>query len=262
MAEQRRVRGARRELATLVIAVILIAVAMGGFYSIQRTDTRDETWVELARAISSDIGEIVDVGETATRGLTPDFLTLAARVEDLDLNVDALAQGDPDAGIEPVPEAVQDEVAEVSAAWNEMKGTVQTVLDGEQAWRRSAAATRTIVSAIHAESGEDVFSVYDPCSFEVLRLFEMLGACKEGEGGAFCAGDRLTLTGTHPTNLDGGMLAYSWTGTAQLTMKAIEGVRQVRGTAGNHQVSGAELAFVSNAGSGAMHIEMMLLGKV
>ncbi|MFP5306469.1 MAG: methyl-accepting chemotaxis protein, partial [Gammaproteobacteria bacterium] len=152
--------------------MILIAVAMGGFYSIQRTDTRDETWVELARAISSDIGEIVDVGETATRGLTPDFLTLAARVEDLDLTVDALAQGDPDAGIEPVPEAVQDEVAEVSAAWNEMKGTVQTVLDGEQAWRRSAAATRAIVSAIHAESGEDVFSVYE-------RMAEALG----GRGG-------------------------------------------------------------------------------
>jgi acetyl-CoA acetyltransferase len=124
-----------------------------------------------------------------------------------------------------------------------------------------AAAKKTFGRAGVSVADVDVFSVYDPCSFEVLRLFEMLGACKEGEGGAFCAGDRLTLAGTHPTNLDGGMLAYSWTGTAQLTMKAIEGVRQVRGTAGNHQVPDAELALVSNAGSGAMHIEMMLLGR-
>ncbi|SFF54726.1 twitching motility protein PilJ [Fontimonas thermophila] len=169
MAEKRRVRGSRRELATLITAVILMMVAMAGFYSIQRTDTRDETWVEIARQISNDIGQIVDVGETATRGLTPDFLTLSARVEDLDLSVQALIQGDDDAGIPAAPAVVQPEVTEVANAWNQMKSTVQTVLDGEQAWRQAASSAGMIVQAIHADSGDDVFKIYE-------RIAERLGS--------------------------------------------------------------------------------------
>jgi twitching motility protein PilJ len=168
MAEIRRARGSRRELATLIAALLLIVVAMAGFYTIQRTDTRDETWVELARSISNDIGEVVDVGETATRGLTPDFLTLVARVEDLDLNVEALAEGDADAGIEAAPAAVQGEIAELAAAWNQMKGTVQTVLDGEQSWRLASSSATTIRNAVHAAEGEDLFKIYE-------RIAERLG---------------------------------------------------------------------------------------
>ncbi|MES0874017.1 methyl-accepting chemotaxis protein [Sinimarinibacterium thermocellulolyticum] len=168
MAEKRRVRGARRELAALITAVLLMIVAMAGFYFIQRVDTRDETWVELARTLSSDVGEIVDVGETVTRGLTPDFLTLAARIEDLDLNVEALAEGDEVAGIEAAPPQVQAEVAEVSAAWNQMKGTVQTLIDGEQAWRLSASSVNQIRTAVHADEGDDLFKLYE-------RIAERLG---------------------------------------------------------------------------------------
>src|SRR5690606_26812281 len=51
----------------------------------------------------------------------------------------------------------------------------------------------------------DLFSLYDPTSFEVIRQFEMLGYCDEGEGGPFVADGRLRLGGSHPTNLDGGL---------------------------------------------------------
>jgi acetyl-CoA acetyltransferase len=123
------------------------------------------------------------------------------------------------------------------------------------------AAARTLGRAAVKASDIDVFSLYDPVSFEVLRQFEMLGLCDEGEGGAFCGGDRLTLTGSCPTNLDGGMLAGSWTGTAQLTLKVIEAVRQLRRVNGARQVPNAELALASNAGSGAQHVELVLLGR-
>ena len=108
----------------------------------------------------------------------------------------------------------------------------------------------------------DVFQIYDPCSFEVLRQFEMLGLCGEGEGGAFVQGGRLDLGGQCPTNLDGGMLAGSWTGTSQLTTKVIEAVQQLRGACGARQVLGAELALSTNAGSGTSHIEMMVMGRI
>ncbi|HSW04926.1 thiolase family protein [Aquabacterium sp.] len=124
-----------------------------------------------------------------------------------------------------------------------------------------AAAKRAFSRAGVSAQDIDVFSLYDPVSFEVLRQFEMLGLCGEGEGGAFCAGERLTLAGSCPTNLDGGMLAGSWTGTAQLTLKVIEAARQLRGINGARQVPDAKLALASNAGSGAQHIELIVLGK-
>jgi acetyl-CoA acetyltransferase len=123
------------------------------------------------------------------------------------------------------------------------------------------AAARAFGRAGVQPADIDVFSLYDPVSFEVLRQFEMLGLCAEGEGGAFCAGDRLTLQGSCPTNLDGGMLAGSWTGTAQLTLKVIEAVRQLRHANGARQVPDAELALATNAGSGAQHVELMVLGR-
>ena len=107
----------------------------------------------------------------------------------------------------------------------------------------------------------DVFSLYDATAYEVLRQYEMLGLCDEGEGGAFALDGNITFGGAAPTNLDGGLLAFSWVGKAQTTMRLIEAVRQVRGTAVGHQVEGAELAFTANAGSGAWRVEMMLVGR-
>ena len=123
------------------------------------------------------------------------------------------------------------------------------------------AAARAFGKAGVRPQDIDVFSLYDPVSFEVLRQFEMLGLCGEGEGGAFVEDGRLDIGGQCPTNLDGGMLAGSWTGTGHLTLMVIEGVRQLRRVNGARQVPDAELALISNAGSGAQHIELMVLGR-
>ena len=106
----------------------------------------------------------------------------------------------------------------------------------------------------------DVFSLYDPNSFEIIRQLEALGLCGEGEGGPLAASGAIAVGGKHPVNPDGGCLSYAWNGTQQMTLKVVEAVRQLRGTA-VHQVEGAELAVVGNAGSGAQHYEMSLLGR-
>ncbi|NWG52167.1 MAG: thiolase family protein [Hydrogenophilaceae bacterium] len=123
------------------------------------------------------------------------------------------------------------------------------------------AVKRTFSAAGATPRDVDVFCLYDAVAFEVVRQFEMLGFCRPGEGGAFTAGDRLTLQGDCPTNLDGGILSHSWIGTGQLTLKAIECARQLRGGCGARQVEGAELALATNAGAGARHIEMALFGR-
>ncbi|HEX4895227.1 MAG TPA: methyl-accepting chemotaxis protein [Solimonas sp.] len=169
----KKVRGTRREFALLIISLLLIGVSVAGLVYIQRIENRDDTWEELARSISDDVVEVVKVGEEANRGVTPDFLTLSSRAEDLGATIKALAEGDADAGIVAAPGSVQEEVAAVAAAWSEMRTTVDTVLAGEQQFRRMATNAATIVSTIHAEGdeqrGKDLFGAYE-------RIAESLGS--------------------------------------------------------------------------------------
>jgi acetyl-CoA acetyltransferase len=123
-----------------------------------------------------------------------------------------------------------------------------------------SAATRALAMAELAVQQIDVFSLYDPNSFEIIRQMEVLGLCAEGEGGPFVEEGNIALHGKYPTNPDGGCLAYAWNGTQQMTLKVVEAVRQLRGTAVN-QVEGAETAIAANAGSGAGHYELVVLGR-
>lgn len=105
----------------------------------------------------------------------------------------------------------------------------------------------------------DVFELYDINTFEVIRQFETLGFCAEGEGVDYLAEVGIGLNGRHPTNTDGGLLAYSHVGWGGPTLKVVEAVRQIRGTAGAGQVPGAEVALVTGAGSGAQYHNALLL---
>ena len=111
-------------------------------------------------------------------------------------------------------------------------------------------------------SDVDLFNLYDPTSFEVIRQFEVLGLCGEGEGGAFVEGGTLERTGPCPTNLDGGLLSYTWNMVQQMTIKIVESVIQLRGDAGGRQLDEVEVALATNSGSAAQHFEVALLGRL
>ena len=123
------------------------------------------------------------------------------------------------------------------------------------------AAARVFGRAGVGVQDVDVFSLYDANSFEVIRQLEALGLCDEGEGGPLVDSGAIELGGKHPVNPDGGCLAHAWNGTQQLSLRVIEAVRQLRGTA-VHQIPQARLAAVANAGSGAQHYELALLGAL
>jgi acetyl-CoA acetyltransferase len=124
---------------------------------------------------------------------------------------------------------------------------------------RDAAARSYAMAGISA-SDLDVFSLYDPNSFEIIRQLEALGVCAEGEGGPLAASGAIAVDGKHPVNPDGGCLSYAWNGTQQMTLKVVEAVRQLRGHA-VHQIPDAQLAAVGTAGSGAQHYELAVLGR-
>jgi acetyl-CoA acetyltransferase len=124
------------------------------------------------------------------------------------------------------------------------------------------AARRMYGMAGVVAADTSVFCMYDPTSFEIIRQFEMLGLCAQGEGGMLVEGDTIALDGRHPTNPEGGCLSHAWNGTQQMTLKVVECVRQLRGEAHGRQVADCEVALATNAGSGAQHIEMALLGRL
>ncbi|MCW2620964.1 MAG: hypothetical protein JWL64_566 [Frankiales bacterium] len=122
------------------------------------------------------------------------------------------------------------------------------------------AARRAFAMAGVTPADIDVAAVYDANSFEVLRQLEIIGVCAEGEGGPYVEQVGIGLDSPLPVNPDGGCLSYAWNGIHQQTLKVVEAVRQLRGTA-VHQVPGVELALAGNAGTGAGHLELAIFGR-
>jgi len=107
----------------------------------------------------------------------------------------------------------------------------------------------------------DVLELYDPFSFEIIRQLEALGFCPEGEGGPFVADGHIAIDGSHPVTTDGGTMSFSHAGSnPQMMQRAIRAVQQLRGQAGNLQISDAHIALFSNGGAGALFTTVLILG--
>jgi acetyl-CoA acetyltransferase len=88
----------------------------------------------------------------------------------------------------------------------------------------------------------DVAELYDCFTITVLLQIEEYGFCPKGEAGRFVESGATRLGGTIPVNTHGGFLSEGYIhGLNHLT----EAVSQLRGTAGERQVQGAETALSS-----------------
>jgi acetyl-CoA acetyltransferase len=126
---------------------------------------------------------------------------------------------------------------------------------GEDAGRRAFAMAGLTPRDV------DVLELYDINIFEVVRQLEALGFCGEGEGTDFAVEAGINEAGRLPTNTDGGLLSFAHIGWGGPTLKVIEAVQQLRGTAISGQVKGARTALVTGAGSGAQYHNVLLLGR-
>jgi acetyl-CoA acyltransferase len=94
----------------------------------------------------------------------------------------------------------------------------------------------------------DVAEVHDATAYAAVQQIENLGLCQPGQIGARLRDGDFRIGGRTPVNPSGGLLAKGHpvgaTGVAQL----YELVQQLRGEAGDRQVTGARLAIAENGG--------------
>lgn len=110
-----------------------------------------------------------------------------------------------------------------------------------------------------APSDVDVLELYDSFTITALMTLEDLGFCSKGEGGAFVADGRLGPGGSLPTNTNGGGLSYTHPGMYGMFI-LVEAVRQLRGTCGDRQVDGAEIALANGCGGVLSCTSTIVLG--
>lgn len=124
-------------------------------------------------------------------------------------------------------------------------------LSGAEAWRTSGLKPSDI----------DVAQIYDCFTITVIVELEDLGFAPKGEGGRFVEGARIQLGGELPVTTHGGLLSGGHPGLGGGFFHVLEGVRQMRGAAGQRQVKGAETCLVhGNGGIVGLHCTLILGG--
>lgn len=105
----------------------------------------------------------------------------------------------------------------------------------------------------------DVLQLYDAFTINVILFLEDLGFCPKGEGGAFVSGGRIAPGGALPVNTNGGGLSFCHPGMYGV-FTLIEATRQLRGTAGERQITNAETALCHGNGITLSHQATAIFG--
>jgi acetyl-CoA acetyltransferase len=119
---------------------------------------------------------------------------------------------------------------------------------------RAADDALTAARRTHAEI--DVIELYDPFSVVTLCLLEEYGFAKPGDAGAAALDGDLGPGGALPTNTGGGQLSGFY---LQGMTPLIEAIDQLRGTAGDRQITDASTAFVGGIGGRMDHHACLIL---
>jgi acetyl-CoA acetyltransferase len=105
----------------------------------------------------------------------------------------------------------------------------------------------------------DVAQLYDCFTIAVLLQLEGLGFCGPGEGGHYALAGKLRLGSERPVNTYGGLLSCAHLAD---TLAIVEGLHQLRGTAGPRQVPDARVALVTGIAGWVSTHRTLILGRL
>ncbi len=139
-------------------------------------------------------------------------------------------------------------------------------------WHRQISAMPDLTVTAALESGKRAFEMarltpsdvsvlqlYDAFTINVILFLEDLGFCKKGEGGAFVADGNIAPGGTLPVNTNGGGLSCCHPGMYGI-FTLIEATQQLRGAAGERQITNADIALCHGNGGHLSSEVTVLLG--
>lgn len=107
----------------------------------------------------------------------------------------------------------------------------------------------------------DFAQLYDCFTPTVLVELEDLGFCAKGEGGAFAASGALGPGGDLPVNTHGGLLSHSHPGNPGSMFALTESIWQLRHSAGERQITNAQLGLVHAQGGIMSSHTALILGR-
>ena len=138
---------------------------------------------------------------------------------------------------------------------------------GHAHWHRQISQMPDLTTSAAVDSGRrayamagmgpadiDVLELYDAFTITTLMFLEDLGFCAKGEGGPFVEDGRIGPGGSLPVNTNGGGLSCVHPGMYGI-FTVIEAIDQLRGTAGERQVPGAQTA-ISHGNGGHFSSEV------
>ena len=127
-------------------------------------------------------------------------------------------------------------------------------------WHRQISAMPDLTVTAAKQSGAAAFAMaglapqdvqvaelYDAFTINTVLFLEDLGFCAKGEGGAFVENGGIAPGGRLPVNTNGGGLSCTHPGMYGI-FALIEAVQQLRGEAGERQVSGVQVALAHGNG--------------
>ncbi len=129
MATQSKKGSGRRELFLLLLSAVSLAGTLGSYFYTERAALRDREWLSLARSLQTQVAELGAVGDSAARGLTPDFRALEGAQANVQDSLILLEEGDELIELPPPPATINDSYAKLTDAWYEMSDSVDLVLD-------------------------------------------------------------------------------------------------------------------------------------
>jgi acetyl-CoA C-acetyltransferase len=127
---------------------------------------------------------------------------------------------------------------------------------------------QTVAATIYKKAGIthpvrdlDVAEIYEPATYAELAMYENLGFCDKGQGGALMDKGVTLLGGELPVNPSGGVLSTNAVGATAL-VRVAEAAMQVMGEAGEHQVPGVRTALATGYGGNAWTEGLILKGEL
>jgi acetyl-CoA C-acetyltransferase len=105
-----------------------------------------------------------------------------------------------------------------------------------------------------------VFEMYDPCAFVQMSWLEDFGICGRSEGWKLVEKGVTALEGAFPVNPSGGVLCTNAIGDSG-AMRVAEAALQIRGDAGEHQVTRDVKRALASGFGGAFWTDLLLLGR-